>query len=315
MTRSNGKPPASVRLAAEEMRGAESTSHQEGADERSFFHGDDSDSVGQAGESLRALLETVDSVGWNGPAGRAVLELLRRESRREAARWVRQAGSLDEAAVAAGWETADEWLRSDRSQDPIGWVRRTVRRVMEAEAGAVQTGMGDPVQRRKLVKALADMRAVDPSRTMIRSMRAELDESLTASLDAGEPSVPADQPAWLPVIARMLQRAGWAWPQSALTCLQAVWMATASGRKRSASAFTLPATGVPAETWSALALLVAGSGPGCKAAHRWPGARGVHKGGKSQAICESPEVRRIVRHAVAGSAVRSSRPGARGAAA
>lgn len=311
----NTTPPASDRLAAEEMRGAVSIS-QDCAEEVSFSHGAALTAVDQQSDTtLRALLERLDQEGWTGSAGRGILEILRRESIREAAKWESAAGTLGEVAVAAGWEAIESWRASDRTRAPISFVRQEVSRVMRAETAAAQLGTGDPVQRRRLVQTMADLRQQDPSRTVVRSMRAEFDESVYALQDEPTAQVAMETPPWLRVVARLLERQGWTWPQAPLSCLELVWVATEEGRKRSASALDFTFTGVPTQTWSALALLVAGSGPGCRLENRWYGAGRLFEVGGARAVCGSTEVRRIVRHAVAGTAVRSSRRAARSDAA
>ena len=248
---------------------------------------------------LRDLLADVDADGWNSSSGREVLRLIRRECVAESSRWISRAGNLGESGVAAVWVALDQWMSGERRADPIGVLRVTARRVYAAEAAGVELGMGDPVNRpRPLVRAATDGRGprrtdVDLALCLVRDER----------LDEGAPV----WPAWLLVTAEILSRVGWVWPQSPADCLAAVAAELPATGRRAAPAMARHETGVPAATWSALALLAGGSGPGCAVERAWPGVPTIHDVGCAEAVRQSAEVRRIADAAVAGHAVRSGR--------
>ena len=249
---------------------------------------------------LRQLLDDLeqDRHGWNGQAGRAAIDLIRLECTAESRLWTWTAGSLAEVGVAPVWQALDEWRRSDRSVEPMAVLRRTARRAYSAEAAAVQLGVGDPVNRRRaLCNAISELGSA-------AGRRADID--MTTIL-ADELAEEQDHPTWMVALAVMLRQAGWAWPQPAGQCLAATVMETRHSRRQTAWAPGQMQTGVPKQTWSALALLVAGSGPGCALEHRWPGAPAIYDAGGVAAIRESAEIRRVVDLAVAGRPARSGR--------
>ncbi|WP_029136907.1 hypothetical protein [Nakamurella lactea] len=242
----------------------------------------------------------LDPAGWNGAAGREAVAIITRLCRAEAGNWVRRAGHLGDVGVGPAWEAMDAWRRTDRSVDPMAILRRTIQRVYAAEAGAVELGAGDPVRRPKeIVRAVREPHAL---------RRADVDLSLRPVADDSESLAgPEDRPAWLQVTAALLVAAGWQWPQPAGECLAAMAAETSQSGRRSATTLARRATGVPPATWSALALLAAGSGPGCAPERMWPGVPAIHRIGGAEAVRENLEVRRIVRGAVAGRPVRSGR--------
>lgn len=262
-------------------------------------------SVGRPGGlagRLRAQLDEIgdDPRGWNGAAGRECVELIRAECRREAGRWTNVAGHLEDEGMASAWIELEAWRVRRPDHDPLGVLRTTIRRAYVAEAGAVQTGMGDAVRdRKKVSRTLASAREAGHG----RSLRAEVDLTLRPSEDAGEDSPP---PRWAKLLARLLVQAGWSWPAPAGQCVLAAAMHGSRGRREGVDP-QWERSGVPAATWSALVLLVGGSGPGCALESRWPGARAIHDVGGVRAVVESAEVQRIVAAAVAGRPVRSGR--------
>ena len=212
---------------------------------------------------------------------------------------VNRAGNLGEVGVAPVWVALAQWMSGDRRADPIGVLRVTARRVYAAEAAGVELGLGDPVNRpRSLVHAATQGRG---------PRRAEVDLALCPAADLGGAGSEPFEPAWLLVTAEMLGSTGWAWPQSPANCLAAVAAELPATGRRAAPAMARQETGVPGATWSALALLAGGSGPGCAAERAWPGVPRIHDLGGAEAVRQSAEVRRIVIAAVAGRPVRSGR--------
>lgn len=260
-----------------------------------------SPTVADRRRGLRELLVELDSehARWNGVSGRAAVATIVRVCRAEAPNWLRRAGHLGDVGVGPAWEALAGWLKSDRSVDPMAILRRTVQRVYAAEAAAVELGAGDPVRRPKLL--------VQQVREAHAPRRADVDLSLRAAADQVSWSGPVDRPAWLQVTAALLVASGWRHPQPAGECLAAMAAETSCSGRRSASALARRATGVPAATWSALALLAAGSGPGCAPERAWPGVPAIYAVGGAEAVRESTEVRRIIKGAVEGRAVRSGR--------
>ncbi|MGB7962604.1 MAG: hypothetical protein WCF12_06540 [Propionicimonas sp.] len=88
-------------------------------------------------DRIREHLDRVDSEGWNGPAGRELLELVRREIVRPLVRRSGLSGLAADQAEATGWEVAWETLArpSTRiSDNPGGMVWVAVRRSINVEA-------------------------------------------------------------------------------------------------------------------------------------------------------------------------------------
>ncbi|MDQ2738145.1 MAG: hypothetical protein M3Y35_05920, partial [Actinomycetota bacterium] len=206
---------------------------------------------------------------------------------------------LGDVGVGPAWQAMDRWLDSDRSVDPVAILRRTIQRVYAAEAGAVELGMGDPISRpRQIVQQVRQPHAL---------RRAAVDLSLRPMDDQDSGSGLEDRPAWMQVTAALLVGGGWSWPQPAGECLAAMAEETSRSGRRSATTLARRATGVPPSTWSALALLAAGSGPGCAPDRAWPGVPAIHRVGGAAAVRENREVQRIIRGAIDGKPVRSGR--------
>ena len=248
---------------------------------------------------LKELLAGVDDDGWNSPAGQEVVRLVRRQCVAESIRWTNRAGSLGEVGVAPVWVALAEWMAGDRRADPVGVLRVTARRVYAAEAAGVELGMGDPVNRPRLL-----VRAATGGQGPRRS---DFDLALCRATDTDSERRPQLWPAWMLVTAELLKELGWAWPQSPADCLAAVAAELPATGRRAAPAMARQETGVPPATWSALALLAGGSGPGCAADRAWPGVPTIHDLGGAEAVRLSAEVRRVAKAAVAGRAVRSGR--------
>gem|GEM_PF-1561946 len=248
---------------------------------------------------LRELLAGVDADGWNSLSGREVVRLIRRHCATESTRWINRAGNLGEVGVAPVWVALAEWMAGDRRADPGAVLRVTARRVYAAEAAGVELGMGDPVNRpRPLVRAATEGQG---------PRRSDFDLALCRATDADFEGRPQLWPAWMLVTAELLKELGWAWPQSPADCLAAVAAELPATGRRAAPAMARQETGVPPATWSALALLAGGSGPGCAADRAWPGVPTIHDLGGAEAVRLSAEVRRVAKSAVAGRAVRSGR--------
>lgn len=331
MTAKTVQPPASDRLAAEEMRGAESTNHEVVG--LSFSHGASAAAVGQLGETplgaagsgftgcrsrrLSELLDAIDVDGWDSASGRECLEVIQQVCRQEATRWTGTAGRLEDEGVAPTWEAVERWRCARTVHDPMAVLRTAARRAYVAEAASVQLGTGDPVHdRRKLSKSLRDATCRSGG---ARTFRSDVDLSLRAGHDVDlSPGTGRDDldhhrpPAWMVVTAAVLVEAGWSWPQAPGQCLRAVVMDAERTGRREAVPVEWERTGVPRATWSALGLLACGSGPGCAPESRWPGTREIHREGGARAVRESVEVRRVATAAVAGRPVRSGRVAVRG---
>ena len=72
-------------------------------------------------------------------------------------------------------------------------------------------------------------------------------------------------------LAAVLAVQGWQWPVPPLHAVMASAAGVARSGRRSRSVLAGHHTGVPAATWSALDLLIFGSGPGCQPESRTPG--------------------------------------------
>lgn len=90
-------------------------------------------------DRIREHLDRVECEGWNGPAGRELLELVRRDIVRPLVHRSGLRGLAADQAEATGWEVAWETLArpSTRiSDNPGGMVWVAVRRSIKAEAAA-----------------------------------------------------------------------------------------------------------------------------------------------------------------------------------
>lgn len=272
--------------------------------------GDVSASVSRSDDSaalnatLRELLVQVgdDPKCWRGRAGRRVGEILISEARAMSSRWRHAGGTVDGVAVGGAWEAImqdRERLACDPDASPLAAIRSALMRSYAVEVGAVQTGMGDPVSKRGAVRGI-----VNHYKSAGRLGTVELEPDRLTDIS---PDGIVGLPSWAGPLSVMLRRAGWAWPAPVGSCLVAADADASRSGRREAPGAALAATGVPAATWSALALLVAGSGPGCAIEHRWPGAKAIFAAGGGRALRASAEVQRIVEAAVAGRPVRSGR--------
>lgn len=302
-------PPARTDFGERTVRGDQVDSQQGAGDLASLCLGDASCTLSHASgttdEDLRDLLTEIgrDPKAWRGRAGQKVGRIIAAEAHAMAPRWQHAGGTIDGLAVGAAWEEVmrdRERLATDHVASPLAAVRCAVARAYAAEVGAIQTGMGDPVRKRAVVRTI-----VSHHKDAGRLGTVELDPGRLTGATA-EPGDRLVAP-WAAPLAALLNLSGWAWPAPAGSCLLAVEADVARTRRREAPGAALAATGVPAATWSALALLVAGSGPGCAVENRWPGAKALFAAGGSRALRASAEVQRIVDAAVAGAAVRSGR--------
>lgn len=317
-------PPAHQAGQLHSVRGDLRNNHQQSTDDhlRSLCLGDGDGALTRSGGSrpddvtLRGLLAEVgsDPQGWRGRAGARIGAVIMAEATAIASRWRHAGGDVTGYAVGGAWEEVmrdRERLASDPDASPLAAIRSALSRWYATEVGAVQTGMGDPVRNRSSVRTI-----VAHCKEQGRLGVVDLDEALTE--DAGTVPTASSRadgaPAWARAVALLLARQGWAWPASAVACLVAVDADTERSGRRRAPAPALLSTGVPSETWSALALLVAGSGPGCAIETSWPGAKRIFATGGGSALRESSEVHRLVDAAVAGRAVRSGRLAARATA-
>ncbi len=96
---------------------------------------------------MPSLLADVAQFGWDSPAGRRAVELMRQACRREASRWTRTAGWLTDEGLAMVWEQMNRLVLAGRFDDAPGLLRVVVRRAYAGEAAAAQTGFGSPTTR------------------------------------------------------------------------------------------------------------------------------------------------------------------------
>ncbi len=248
-----------------------------------------------ASAELPGLLADVAALGWDSPAGRRAVELMRQACRREASRWTRTAGWLTDEGLATVWEQLHRLVLAGRFEDAPGLLRVVVRRAYAGEAAAAQTGFGSPTTR-GLIAAI--------QRSEARTVRDLADEAADVRRD--EVAGPV-APPWMRTLAAVLAVEGWRWPVPALHAVMASAAGVARTGRRSRSALAAHDTGVPAATWSALDLLTFGSGPGCQPESRTPGASvQIDLLGAAGIRC-NPALMRIVKAAVAGHPVRTGR--------
>ncbi len=241
---------------------------------------------------LPVLLREVASEGWNGPAGAAAIAVLQRACRREAPRWRSSAGSLTDEGLGDVWEQIDRLLRSGRFDDAPGLLVRVVRRAYACEAAAAQTGMGSAATRGLIA-------ATDSVHTR------SLEDLAGAATPTDEPDV--EVPRWMRVLGAVLAAEGWRWPVPALHAVVAAAASVARSGRKHRSPLAGQATGVPPATWSALDLLIFGSGPGCDPTSRTPGVAVQIDLLGAAGLRQNQSQMRIVRAAVAGRPVRTGR--------
>ena len=251
--------------------------------------------VGDPGRvSLPELLREVASQGWNSAAGTEAVAVMQRACRREAMRWTSTAGWMTDEGLADTWEQMDRLMRSGRFEDAPGLLTKVVRRAYAGEAAAVQTGMGS-ASTRGLVAAVthSETRRV-----------AELDDEEPAA-DGGESATQA--PPWMRTLAAVLAVEGWRGPMPPLHAVMASAACVVRSGRRSRSALAGHDTGVPAATWSALDLLIFGSGPGCAVESRTPGVAVQIDLLGAAGVRSNRSLMRIVRAAVDGRPARTGR--------
>jgi len=244
--------------------------------------------------ALPELLREVATYGWNSPAGTEAVAVMQRACRREAMRWTWTAGWMTDEGLADTWEQMDRLMRSGRFEDAPGLLTKVVRRAYAGEAAAVQTGMGS-ASTRGLVAAVAHSEA---------RRVAELDDEEPAD-DGGESGMQA--PPWMRTLAAVLAVEGWRWPMPPLHAVIASAACVARSGRRSRSALAGHDTGVPVATWSALDLLIFGSGPGCDVESRSPGVAVQIDLLGAAGVRSNRSLMRIVRAAVDGRPARTGR--------
>ena len=227
-------------------------------------------------------------------AGTAAVAVMQRACRREAMRWTWTAGWMTDEGLADTWEQMDRLMRSGRFDDAPGLLTKVVRRAYAGEAAAVQTGMGS-ASTRGLVAAVA--------RSEARRV-AELDDEEPAA-DGGEPAMQA--PPWMRTLAAVLAVEGWRWPMPPLHAVMASAACVVRSGRRSRSSLAGHDTGVPVATWSALDLLIFGSGPGCAVESRTPGVAVQIDLLGAAGVRSNRSLMRIVRAAVVGRPARTGR--------
>ena len=244
--------------------------------------------------ALPDLLREVATDGWNSPAGTEAVTVMQRACRREAMRWTWTAGWMTDEGLADTWEQMDRLMRSGRFEDAPGLLLKVVRRAYAGEAAAVQTGMGSS-STRGLVAAVTQ----SDSRWIT-----ELDDEEPAA-DAGESGSPA--PPWMRTLAAVLAVEGWQWPVPPLHAVMASAASVVRSGRKSRSALAGHHTGVPVATWSALDLLIFGSGPGCDVESRTPGVAVQIDLLGAAGVRSNRSLMRIVRAAVDGRPARTGR--------
>lgn len=249
----------------------------------------------RGGVDLVGLLHEVEEQGWDSIAGHAAVGHLRRVCRGEASRWTHSAGWFSDEGLADVWEAANRLLVKGQLDVAPAVVRRVAQRSYAGEAAAAQTGVGTP-KTRGLVAIARAQRSNSLTTT-------EALESLPAVDTALEPAVPV----WMRVLAVMLMRDGWSYLVPALDAVVASAAVVALNGRRRQSPLAGHDTGVPAAAWSGLALLVAGSGPGCAADNRQVGAPDLFARVGAAGLRLDTETRRLVRGIVAGKSLRTSR--------
>lgn len=241
------------------------------------------------------VLHQVAAQGWDGDAGRLAVAQMRRVCHGEASRWTYSAGWFTDEGLADVWEAVNRLLVKGQLELAPVVVRRVAQRSYAGEAAAAQTGVGTP-KTRGLVRIARTQRTT--SRTTTEALE---------SLPAADPDLPAPVPVWMRVLGVMLMRAGWSYPVPALDAVVASAAVVALNGRRRQSPLAGHTTGVPAAAWSGLALLVAGSGPGCAAENRQGGAAEVFARAGAAGLRVDAETMRLVRGTVAGRALRTAR--------
>lgn len=247
------------------------------------------------GVDLVNLLHEVERQGWDGPAGQAAVAHLRRVCRGEASRWTYSAGWFSDEGLADVWEAVNRLLIKGQIEVAPAAARRVAQRSYAGEAAAAQTGIGTP-----------------KTRGLVRMARTQRSNSLTTtealeSFSAVDTAVETVAPVWMRVLAVMLMRDGWSYPVPPLDAVVASAAVVALNGRRRQSPLAGHDTGVPASAWSGLALLVAGSGPGCAAGNRQLGAADIFARVGAAGLRMDAEVMRLVRGIVAGKSLRTSR--------
>jgi hypothetical protein len=246
--------------------------------------------------SLSDLLRAVASHGWGSAAGQDAVEVMRRACRREAAHWTRTAGWLTDEGLAVVWEQMDHLVKVGRFEDAPGLLRVVVRRAYAGEAAAAQTGVGSPTTR----GLIAAIRSSAASPVSVINVDTE-----TAEIDATSPSLVA--PPRMRTLAAVLAVEGWWWPVPPLHAVMASAAGVARSGRRCRSVMAAHHTGIPAPTWSALDLLIFGSGPGCQPESRTSGVSVQIDLLGAAGIRGNAELMRIVAAAVAGRPARTGR--------
>ena len=247
------------------------------------------------GEELVGLLRAVAVQGWDSDVGAAAVLHFRRICRHEAGRWKYSAGRFTDEGLADVWEAANSVLLKGQAETAPAIVRRVAQRSYAGEAAAAQTGIGSPKTRGLVKLAKSDD-------AMSRTTPDALDELLVADV-----SERPRAPIWMRVVAVMLARAGWEYPIPPLDAVVASAAVIAMNGRRRQSPLAAHDTGVPAAAWSGLALLVAGSGPGCAATNRQPGASDIFAQVGAAGLRIDTEMRRLVRGVVTGKYLRTGR--------
>jgi len=247
------------------------------------------------GADLVGLLHEVKGKGWDSAAGQAVVAHLRRVCRGEASRWTYSAGWFSDEGLADVWEAVNRLLVKGQLEVAPAVVRRVAQQSYAGEAAAAQTGVGTP-----------------KTRGLVRIARTQRSSSLTTtealeSLPAVDTAFETPVPVWMRVLAVMLMRDGWSYPVPALDAVVASAAVVALNGRRRQSPLAGHDTGVPAAAWSGLALLVAGSGPGCAPDNRQVGAADIFARVGSAGLRLDAETRRLVRGIVTGKSLRTSR--------
>ena len=246
---------------------------------------------------VEQLLADVAAAGWESTAGRELLTVhAPMLARSVSARWSGTAGeSLERDLVSRIWETWRGLILRDRLENAVAIARNAAKRAAPHTAAMAESGVGSE-RTRGLVAAVRDGKV---------GRRTEI--PLTMASGHGIETAGESMPRWAVVLGVLLVKEGWAWPRPALSCIADVMATVTDTGRRRRSPMAGHDTGVPAETWGALELLVFGGGPGSLRYRRAPSAQSVWAFHGDHGLRANSEMIRVARSAVAGKATRAGR--------
>ncbi|MET3803937.1 hypothetical protein ABIB25_000923 [Nakamurella sp. UYEF19] len=246
---------------------------------------------------VESLLHEVAVAGWESSSGRELLTVhAPMLVRNVAAAWSRTAGeSLERDLVSRVWEVWRGLIMRDEIENAVQIARFAVKRSAPHTAAMAQSGIGSE-RTRGLVAAVRDKKV---------GRLSELPDTLVTSHGAASSE---SLPRWAVLLGVLLVKEGWSWPVPALGCIADVMSSVAETARRRRSPMAFHDTGVPAETWGALELLIFGGGPGGLRYRRPPSAAAVWGLHGDSGLRSDDQILRVVRAAVAGRPTRAGRP-------